>query len=94
MTPEVQALFDVMREVGFAALFAWLYIAEKRDRTADRIRHESELSASRSAHMADIREIAGMRQSLFQVGTPQNPAVPRDLREALNYPAPPPKIEI
>jgi hypothetical protein len=77
MTPEIQALFDLLRDVGFAGLFALLFMNEKRDRTADRIRYETEISDVRSAWMSDIREIAGMRRSLYSVDP--NSSVPRTI---------------
>jgi len=76
MTPDVQALLDLLQQGGMLLLVAWLYVNEKRDHSATRIRLESELTGTRAAHMADIREIAGMRQSLYSLN-PLN-SVPRD----------------
>jgi len=76
MTPDVQALLDLIQQFGIWIIFAYLYVQERRDHGLTRQRLETELSAARAAHMADIREIAGMRQSLYSL----NPltSVPRD----------------
>lgn len=85
MTPEVQSLFDIIQQLGFAALFAWLYISEKRDHNATRREKDTELEKSRSAHLADIREFARIAQSLYTVS---QPAVPRDRNDANHVTAP------
>ena len=76
MTPEIQALLDIIQQVGLWAIFAWLYVQEKRDHAETRRNLYAQLEAAKSSHMADIREIAGMRQNLYSLN-PQN-SVPRD----------------
>lgn len=88
MTPEVQTLLDVIQQVGMWAVFAWLYISEKRDHAETRKSKDLEIERLRAAHLADIREIAGIQQGLFRVGSPMHPAVPRD-RNEINHQPPP-----
>lgn len=86
MTPEIQSILDIVQQFGIWVIFAWLYVTEKRDHAETRRRAEQELKEARQAHMSDIRDIAGLQRSLYSVGTPMHPAVPRDLKEALQYP--------
>lgn len=74
MAPEVQSLLDIIQQVGMWAVFAWLYISEKKDHNETRKANALELSAARAAHLSDIREFARIGQSLYQVN---QPAVPR-----------------
>lgn len=74
MTPEVQALLDMVQQFGIWIIFAWLYITEKRDHMQTRKDKDIEIEKIRAAYLADIREMAGMRTSLYSV---QGPAVPR-----------------
>lgn len=80
MTPEIQAFLTVIRDVGMWAVFAWLYISEKKDHAQTRREKDAEIEKQRSAHLADIREFARIGQSLYQVN---QPAVPRTAEKQL-----------
>ena len=88
MTPEVQSILDIIQQVGMWAVFAWLYMTEKRDHAETRKSKDLEIERLRSAHMADMRELAGLQRSLYRVGSADNPAVPRDRNEFNHQPPP------
>lgn len=50
---DIQIITSIIQDVGVWAIFAWLYIMEKRDHRETRMRHND-----------DLREIAGMRHQL------------------------------
>ncbi len=55
---EIQAILGMIGDVGIWAVFAYLFIDERK-------RHE----ASREAHMEDLRDMAGMRPQLRHPAT-------------------------
>jgi len=51
MTPEIQGLLSIIRDVGMWAVFAWLYISEKKDHAITRREKDAEIEKQRSAHL-------------------------------------------
>lgn len=74
MTPDVQALLDLVQQFGIWIVFAWLFITEKRDHAETRRTKDIEIDKVRTAHLSDIREFARLNGNLYSV---QQPAVPR-----------------
>jgi len=70
MTPDVQALLDLIQQFGIWIIFAYLYIQERRDHGLTRQRLESELTATRAAHMADIEGRVDARLAAVKDGEP------------------------
>lgn len=88
MIPEIQTILDVVQSFGWGMVFLYLYLSEKRDHTETRKNKDLEIERLRAAHLADIREFARIGQSLYQVGSRDNPAVPRDRNEVNHGVAP------
>ena len=89
MTPEIQAFIDAAQSLGMWAIFFWLYINKEREIKELREKKDAEVERARAAHMNDLRDWSRLGQGLYSVGSPQNPAVPRDPRDFIPQPLPP-----
>lgn len=56
----IQGVVALVGQLGFGAIALWLLLAEKKDHAATR----QELKEARDIHTNDLRDIAGIRQSL------------------------------
>ena len=60
---DLTQIVDILSQLGYSALFLWLFIKEMRA-------HEQ----TRREHLEDLRDIAGMRSNLSQPRQQSEPA--------------------
>jgi 2-iminoacetate synthase ThiH len=64
---DIQTLLQAAQTMGLWLVFAWLYLDERKQHNRTRQDMSDRVRAAKDAHMADLREIAGMRVELNRV---------------------------
>lgn len=64
MTPELEIILKLLSDFVLSGIFAYMFITERRDHAETRKELYKDVENARGEHREDLRQLAGLRQSL------------------------------